>query len=100
MGGDRPPRREFLTGAAGAIAGAVFTGCDLLGTPHVHAQPAGAARRREVVVDGRRVKTVDIHAHCAFPEAMALMGLQVKPDSLVMGPPRIAALDRQGSDIE
>jgi aminocarboxymuconate-semialdehyde decarboxylase len=93
-------RREFLNGAAGAMAGAVFTGCDLLGTPHVHAQPAGAARRREVVVNGRRVKTVDIHAHCAFPEAMALMGLQVKPDSLVMGPARIAAMDRQGIDIE
>jgi aminocarboxymuconate-semialdehyde decarboxylase len=93
-------RREFLNGAAGAMAGTVFTGCDLLGTPHVHAQPAGAARRREVVVDGRRVKTVDIHAHCAFPQAMALMGLQVKPDSLVMGPARIAAMDRQGIDIE
>src|SRR3982074_404172 len=102
-------RREFLNGAAGAMAGAVFTGCDLLGTPHGHAQPAraarrpggvGSGRRAEVVVNGRRVKTVDIHAHCAFPEAMALMGLQVKPDSLVMGPARIAAMDRQGIDIE
>ncbi|HKC34295.1 MAG TPA: amidohydrolase family protein, partial [Xanthobacteraceae bacterium] len=62
--------------------------------------PAGAARRREVVVNGRRVKTVDVHAHCAFPEAMALMGLQVKPDRLIMGAERIEAMDRQGIDIE
>ncbi|HZT07079.1 MAG TPA: hypothetical protein VFC51_08615, partial [Chloroflexota bacterium] len=31
------------------------------------------ARRREVVVAGRRVKTVDVHAHCAVPQAMALL---------------------------
>src|SRR3977135_2856377 len=98
MGGDMTTRREFLNGAAGAMAGAVFTGCDLLGTPHVHAQPAGAPRRREVVVSGRRVKTVDIHAHCGFPQAMALMGLQVKPDKLVMAPDRIAATVRPGND--
>src|SRR3977135_3366858 len=100
MGGDMTTRREFLNGAAGAIAGAVFTGCDLLGTPHVHAQPAGAARRREVVVNGGRVKTVDIHAHCGFPQAMALMGLQVKPAKRVKGPERSPGMDRQGIDIE
>ena len=93
-------RRDFLNNALGAMGGAVFTGCCLLNTPHVHAQPAAAARRREVVVSGRRVKTVDIHAHCAFPQAMALMGLQVKPDKLVMGAERIEAMDRQGIDIE
>jgi len=30
-------------------------------TPHSH------AGRREVVVNGTRIKTVDIHAHCAVP---------------------------------
>ncbi len=92
-------RRELLGGAAGALAGAVFVGCDLMPS-HVHAQPAGAPRGREVVVKGRRVKTVDIHAHCAFPEAMAMMGRTVKPASLVMAPERIRAMDEQGIDIE
>ncbi len=91
-------RREFLNGA-GALAGAVFVGCDLM-PPHAHAQPAGAPRRREVVVNGRRVKTVDIHAHCAFPEALAMMGRQVRPQSLIMAPDRIRAIDEQGIDIE
>jgi hypothetical protein len=25
-------------------------------------------------MNGRRIKTIDIHAHCAVPEALALMG--------------------------
>jgi aminocarboxymuconate-semialdehyde decarboxylase len=92
-------RREFIKDAAGAMAAGVgFVGCDLLHPTHVHAEPA--VRRREVVVNGRRVKTVDIHAHCAFPQAMALMGLKVSPESLVMGADRIRAMDEQGIDVE
>ena len=90
-------RRDFMVG--GAAAGAVFVGCDLMPS-HVHAQPAMAPRRREVVVNGRRVKTVDIHAHCAFPQAMAMLGLKVRPDRLVMAPERIRAMDEQGIDME
>ena len=93
-------RRDFLGGAAGAFAGAVFTCCDLMPSC-AHAQGANdGPRRREVVVAGRRVKTVDIHAHCAFPDAMALMNLKPRPDKLVMGPERIEAMDQQGIDIE
>jgi aminocarboxymuconate-semialdehyde decarboxylase len=91
-------RRDFIRDAAGAMAGVAFVSCDLMRPAHVHAQPA--TRRREVVVNGRRVKTVDIHAHCAFPDAMALMGLKVNPQSLVMGADRIRAMDEQGIDVE
>jgi aminocarboxymuconate-semialdehyde decarboxylase len=59
-------------------------------------------RRREVVVSGRRVKTVDVHAHCAVPEAMALMDLTVSPSSLLLARPaeRLRAMDAQGIDVE
>jgi aminocarboxymuconate-semialdehyde decarboxylase len=59
-------------------------------------------RRREVVVNGRRVKTVDVHAHCAVPEAMAVMGLSVAPPTLLMTEPRqrLHAMDEQGIDVE
>jgi aminocarboxymuconate-semialdehyde decarboxylase len=91
--------RRDLLGCGSAFAGAVFVGCDLT-PPHAHAQPAGALRRRAVVVGGRRIKTVDIHAHCTFPEALALMGRQVRPQGLIMAPERIRAMDEQGIDIE
>ena len=57
-------------------------------------------RRREVVVNGKRVRTVDVHAHCQVPEANALMGLKVQQPSLVVSPDRIKAMDEQGIDIE
>src|SRR6266849_2028539 len=93
-------RREFIQNAAGAMAGIAFVGCDLLGARDAQAQASGAVRRREVLVSGRRVKTVDVHAHCAVPEAMALMGLKAEPQSLIMGQDRIRAMDEQGIDVE
>src|SRR5207244_7832095 len=90
-------RRDFIRNSAAAMAGIAFVGCDLLAARDAQAQPAW--RRREVVVSGRRVKTVDVHAHCAVPEAMALMGLKAEPQTLIMGPDRIRALDEQGIDV-
>jgi aminocarboxymuconate-semialdehyde decarboxylase len=91
-------RREFFKDAAGAMAGVAFVGCGLMSAAPSRAQP----RRREVVVNGRRVKTVDVHAHCAVPEAMALMGLKVNPQALLMSQPqdRIRVMDEQGIDVE
>src|SRR5881397_3068779 len=80
------------------MAGIAFVGCDLLAARDAQAQPA--RRRREVVVSGRRVKTIDVHAHCAVPEAMALMGLKAEPQTLIMGQDRIRAMDEQGIDVE
>ncbi len=91
-------RREFIKEAAGAMAGIAFTGCGLFNSETACAQPA--ARRRPVVIKGRRVKTIDVHAHCAIPEAMALLGQKLSPASLVMAPERLKAMDAQGIDME
>lgn len=56
--------------------------------------------RREVTIGTRRVRTIDVHAHCAVPEAMALMGLKVERPGLVMAPERLRAMDAQGIDVE
>src|SRR5262245_28716422 len=85
-------RRDFIKGA-GAFAGAAFVGCGL--TDAARAQ----GPRREVLVSGRRVKTIDVHAHVAIPEAMALMGMKVPQQALVMGEDRIRAMDAQGIDM-
>src|SRR5438046_2460944 len=98
-------RREFLGTTAGALAGIAFVGCDLLAAAPARAQ----ARRREVMVGGRRVKTVDVHAHCAVPEAMALMGMKLSTPGSTLPPllhmatqasERIRAMDEQGIDVE
>src|SRR5881409_4229805 len=99
MEGTMRTRREFVEEAAGA-AGIAFVACNLPGAAPAQAQ--AQARRREVVVNGRRVKTIDVHAHCAVPEAMALMGRKVEPQTLLMSQPadRIRAMDEQGIDME
>ena len=91
-------RRDFLQTTTGALAGLVFVGCDLMAAAPARAQ----ARRREVVVNGKRAKTVDVHAHCAVPEAMALMGRKVDPQTLLMSQAqdRVRAMDEQGIDVE
>ena len=96
-------RRDFLQTTTGALAGLAFVGCDLLRSAPARAQ----ARRREVVVNGTRVKTVDVHAHCAVPEALALMnqklagpGLRTDLDMATEVSLRLRTMDEQGIDIE
>src|SRR3989449_224948 len=91
-------RREFLEDTAGAVAGIAFVGCSMVSA----ASAAAQAQRREVVVNARRVKTVDVHAHGAVPGAMALMGRKVEPQTLLMSQAsdRIRAMDEQGIDVE
>ena len=90
-------RREFLKRAAGA-AGIVFTGCSLLDAAP---QLAGAPRRRQVVVNGRRIKTIDVHAHCSVPEAARLMNHELtgsNQDAPLQD--RLKAMDAQGIDMQ
>ena len=78
------------------MAEATFVSCGGSGS----AAPQG--RRREVVVAGKRVKTVDVHAHCAVPSVMALMGRALETEALLMSntAERIRAMDQQGIDVE
>jgi aminocarboxymuconate-semialdehyde decarboxylase len=128
-GGSMSTPGAFPTEAGEAAAGLAFVGCELMrGAPALAQVPTPAraaaqtqapmqaevtaraadaaparARRREVVVSGKRVKTIDVHAHCSVPEAMALLSAPLP------GPPpllfskledRIQAMDAQGIDVE
>ena len=83
-------------------SGLTFTHCAVTaaaaGHGHDHSQP----RRREVVVAGKRVKTVDIHAHCCVPKAMAVINHPLEAPGLLMEDTstRLAAMDAQGIDVE
>src|ERR1700756_2288328 len=97
-------RRDFLK--TGAAAGAVFCSCGLL--KGAHAQAAG--QKLPVMVNGRRIKTIDVHSHCHFHEAGALLGadgpkIQVPPvngaeEAFIDIDQRIAAMDSQAIDME
>jgi aminocarboxymuconate-semialdehyde decarboxylase len=92
-------RREFLGQAASATAGIVFTGCGLYHAAHAQAQPAPAQKRQPVVINGKRVRTIDIHAHCHIPEATALMGVKETFPALVVTQDRIKLMDEEGIDV-
>ncbi len=62
-------RRDFLKGTA-AATGITFCSC---GLDAVHAQQPGG-QRLPVMVNGKRVKTIDVHSHCFFRDAVNLMG--------------------------
>ena len=87
---------------AGRDEGLVFTGCTVSDAARAQASPGGA--RRQVVVSGKRVKTVDVHAHCVIPAALKLMGLKLEdqrgPGIGEVGARRIAEMDAAGIDVE
>jgi aminocarboxymuconate-semialdehyde decarboxylase len=92
-------RRDFL----GLAAGVAFVGCGAFGARQAQAQ----GRRRQTLVNGKRVKVIDVHAHCVVPEALALAGIKMsdpslRPDLVVPATltERLAAMDAQGIDVE
>ena len=66
-------RRKFLKACAGATAGFFLEGCGFAETMLGALQAGSKPRRREVVVGGRRVRTVDTHTHCYVPEVWNLI---------------------------
>jgi aminocarboxymuconate-semialdehyde decarboxylase len=76
-----PTRRQFLKSVSGTAAGVLFTSCCCaessfgfaLEPRQSAAQPVAKRKPREVVVGGRRVKVVDVHAHVRVPEAWDLV---------------------------
>ena len=80
-----------------------FVGCDL---PRSAAAEGGSGahdhpHRREVAINGTRIRTVDIHAHCAVPAANAVLDQKVGRPDLLMNDAetRLAAMDVQGLDM-
>ena len=63
---------------------------------------AQAHRRWEVVVAGKRVKTVDVHAHCIVPDAAKLINHPLEAPALLWANvgDRLAQMDKSGVDVE
>ena len=59
-----PHRRDFLKTLAAGAAGTYVTGH---GLGHASSLTQGQRPRRQVTIDGRAVKVIDVHAHCVIP---------------------------------
>src|SRR6202140_5520773 len=95
-------RRNFLTGAAAGIA---FCSCGMAGA--ARAQPG--APRLPVKVGGKRVRTVDVHSHCYFHEALNLLGdgadkvlppVKGVPEHFIVIEQRLKEMDAMAIDME
>jgi aminocarboxymuconate-semialdehyde decarboxylase len=93
-------RRNFLKGTAGIT----FTSCGLLDAARAQQNKSGSAgKRREVSIGGKRIKTIDVHAHVTIPEAHALMGNKPGGNELMAAgsvDDRLRTMDQQGIDVE
>jgi len=100
-------RRNFLKTVAGVASGLALSNEAFAGFPS-QAAPAAPGSRREVSIGGRRVKVVDVHAHCVIPEvADVVKGTPFAASQEtrargrnVMGPDRVHAIDELGVDVQ
>lgn len=95
---------KFVDCQGGAIHAEDVQGVDAAtGDSQTRTKP----ERRKVYVGDQRVRTVDIHAHCAVTEALALMGQKLGPGGLMRSDLdmvreidlRLSIMDRQGLDM-
>ena len=104
-----PNRRDFLTRVAGATAGMLLTGRGFAGAGPAAQIGVPAGKRRELFIGGRRVTTVDVHAHCFVPEVWDLVeGTPLAATAkanltghIALGnPQRLWDMDAQGIDYQ
>ena len=91
-------RRDFFRLTAGAAGAALVAGL-----PVVRAQ---TPQRRQVSLGGRRIRVVDVHAHCTVPEVEAVVkGTKFERAGAntgvrMLNQARIDAIDKQGIDLQ
>jgi aminocarboxymuconate-semialdehyde decarboxylase len=91
-------RRHFLKAVAAGAAG-VWVG----GAGAMAVQPAPV--RRQVTIGGRRIRVIDIHAHCIVPvedivKGTPLAGSGGGTGNNILGPERLRIMDEQGVDVQ
>ena len=75
------------------------------GARHAFAAPRGQDARRRVTIDGRPIRVIDVHAHCVIPVADIVTGSPLSSmggggGNNILGPDRIAIMDKQGVDVQ
>ncbi|MDQ6640313.1 MAG: amidohydrolase [Pseudomonadota bacterium] len=108
-------RRGLLRHGAGVVGGIALAGCNVLDTarPQQGADPIVAPDNftapGPVLIEGRHVRTIDVHAHCYVSEALALLGADadgVLPpvkgvkEHFIVVEDRLRAMDAMRIDME
>jgi hypothetical protein len=107
-------RRKFLKSFARASGGLWLVNCGLMPMVARAQQPGPTGKRREIMVGGRRARTIDIHAHCyvdlhdlisGHPEALIPNGGPPTFDGPFLSPTkdvdaRLRHMDEHGIDIQ
>jgi aminocarboxymuconate-semialdehyde decarboxylase len=95
-------RRDFLrTLLGGASTCVISTAASSVGAASLQ----GPSARRQVTVGGRRLRVIDVHAHCVIPvdaivQGTALAKMGGGQGDNVLGPQRLQLMDRQGVDVQ
>ena len=88
-------RRHFVKTVAGATAGAFIAGsaASLL---------AQTASRRQISIGGRRIRVIDVHAHCEMPLGAVVKGtpFEEQAGGETELEERLPLMDKQGVDIQ
>jgi aminocarboxymuconate-semialdehyde decarboxylase len=108
-------RRTLLRQGAGVVTGIALTGCNVLdatrarGATDPVTTPQNFSQPGPVIISGNRVKTIDVHAHCFVPEALALLGADAKAvmppvkglqEHFIVVEERLRAMDAMRIDME
>jgi aminocarboxymuconate-semialdehyde decarboxylase len=100
-------RRSFIRSAAAAGGGFAFCSCGVSGaTAFAAALQAPVAARREVTIGGRRVRTIDMHAHVWVDDVFPLIKDRKEIDPALAGLGRSfmaidgATLDRRFKEMD
>jgi aminocarboxymuconate-semialdehyde decarboxylase len=93
-------RRDFLQTLVSGAAGACVMSRGATGAAFQAQLP-----RRQVTIGGRRIRVIDVHAHCVIPVADIVTGTPLAKmggggGGDILGPQRLQVMDRQGVDVQ
>ena len=107
-------RRQWLQQGAGVVTGIGLAGCNVLDVARAKTDPTvevtGHSPPGPVFINGRRIKTIDVHAHCYVTEALQLLGaadaaavlppVKGVPEHFIVIEQRLKAMDAMRVDME
>jgi aminocarboxymuconate-semialdehyde decarboxylase len=97
-----PNRRDFFRTVGSATMGLYVMGCG--STVAAFAAIQTRPDRRQIIVDGRRIKVFDMHAHCVIPVDEIVKGTPLANSgggrNNILGPQRLEVMDQQGIDVQ